>query len=129
MRSPRRSNAKASGKSGRGGGWLLPLLLLSPALVLLIALGAALRGTAIEAERPLIRDTDGRARVVIGQAVPRVPGQPAAVAAPAPPEFGLFIYGEGDRWIVNLMAAGREKDDSASLNMMSPDETVESNLS
>ena len=40
MRSPRRSSAKASGKHGRGGRWLLPLLLLSPALVLLLGIVA-----------------------------------------------------------------------------------------
>jgi len=40
MRSPRRSSAKAFGKSGRGRGWLLPLFLLSPALVLLLGIVA-----------------------------------------------------------------------------------------
>ena len=40
MRSPKRSSAKASGTARRGGGWLLPLLLLSPALVLLLGIVA-----------------------------------------------------------------------------------------
>ena len=40
MRSPRRSSAKASRGSGRGGGWLLPLFLLSPALALLVGIVA-----------------------------------------------------------------------------------------
>lgn len=40
MRSPKRSSAKASAKSGRGRGWLLPLFLLSPALVLLLGIVA-----------------------------------------------------------------------------------------
>jgi multiple sugar transport system permease protein len=47
MRSPRRSSAEASGKSGRGGGWLLPLFLLSPALVLLLGIVAYPIGRAI----------------------------------------------------------------------------------
>lgn len=40
MRLPKRSSAKASAKSGRGRGWLLPLFLLSPALVLLLGIVA-----------------------------------------------------------------------------------------
>jgi len=40
MRSPKRSSAKASGRTRRGGSWLLPLLLLSPALVLLLGIVA-----------------------------------------------------------------------------------------
>jgi multiple sugar transport system permease protein len=40
MRSPRRSSARASGGAGRGGSWILPLLLLSPALVLLLGIVA-----------------------------------------------------------------------------------------
>lgn len=40
MRSPKRSSAKASGTARRGGSWLLPLLLLSPALVLLLGIVA-----------------------------------------------------------------------------------------
>jgi multiple sugar transport system permease protein len=40
MRSPRRSSAEALAKSGRGRGWLLPLFLLSPALVLLLGIVA-----------------------------------------------------------------------------------------
>lgn len=40
MRSPKRSSAKASGRTKRGGSWLLPLLLLSPALVLLLGIVA-----------------------------------------------------------------------------------------
>ncbi len=99
------------------------------ALVLLVGLGAGARGATLEAERVVIRDAEGRARVMIGQAVPRVPGQPAAIAAFAQPEFGLFIYGEGDRQLVNLTAEGRERDGSASLNMMSPDEKVAAELS
>lgn len=40
MRSPRRSSAKASRGNGRGRTWLLPLLLLSPALALLLGIVA-----------------------------------------------------------------------------------------
>ncbi|MEI8188652.1 MAG: hypothetical protein WCI75_02905, partial [candidate division NC10 bacterium] len=40
MRSPKRSSAKASGRTKWGGSWLLPLLLLSPALVLLLGIVA-----------------------------------------------------------------------------------------
>lgn len=40
MRSPRLSSAEASAKSGRGRRWLLPLLLPSPALVLLLGIVA-----------------------------------------------------------------------------------------
>lgn len=40
MRSPKRLSAKASDAAGRGGSWLLPLLLLSPALVLLLGIVA-----------------------------------------------------------------------------------------
>jgi multiple sugar transport system permease protein len=40
MRSPRRSSAKAYGSQGRGRSWLLPLFLLSPALVLLLGIVA-----------------------------------------------------------------------------------------
>jgi multiple sugar transport system permease protein len=40
MRSPRRSSAKASRGSGRGRRWILPLFLLSPALVLLLGIVA-----------------------------------------------------------------------------------------
>ena len=37
---PKRSSVKASGAGGRGGSWLLPLFLLSPALVLLLGIVA-----------------------------------------------------------------------------------------
>lgn len=47
MRSPRRSSAKASGESGRGRGWLLPLFLLSPALALLLGIVAYPIGRAV----------------------------------------------------------------------------------
>jgi multiple sugar transport system permease protein len=40
MRSPRRSSAKASRGGGRGRTWVLPLLLLSPALALLLGIVA-----------------------------------------------------------------------------------------
>ena len=40
MRSPRRSSAKASERHERGRSWLLPLFLLSPALVLLLGIVA-----------------------------------------------------------------------------------------
>jgi multiple sugar transport system permease protein len=40
MKSPRRSSAKASRGSGRGRRWILPLFLLSPALVLLLGIVA-----------------------------------------------------------------------------------------
>jgi multiple sugar transport system permease protein len=40
MTSQQRSSAKAAGTPGRGGSWLLPLLLLAPALILLVGIVA-----------------------------------------------------------------------------------------
>ncbi len=47
MRSPRRSSARAVGTGGRGRTWLLPLFLLSPALILLLGIVAYPIGRAI----------------------------------------------------------------------------------
>jgi multiple sugar transport system permease protein len=47
MRSPRRSSGNAPGTGGRGRTWLLPLLLLSPALVLLLGIVAYPIGRAV----------------------------------------------------------------------------------
>jgi len=47
MRSPRRSSARVVGTGGRGRRWLLPLFLLSPALILLLGIVAYPIGRAI----------------------------------------------------------------------------------
>ena len=65
------------------------------------------QSSAFEGTRLVIRDSGGRPRVMIGQAVPRVPGQPAEIAKLAEPEFGLFVYGDDGKELLHLTGRSR----------------------
>jgi hypothetical protein len=86
------------------------------ALILLIALGAAPRSTTLEAEQLVIRDSGGRARIIIGQAAPRMQGWPTNL--PLGEKYGLFICDEAERELAHLAAEGG----MSGLQLMSPDE-------
>lgn len=78
-------------------------------LLLLVTVGAAPKGTTLDAERLVIRSPNGKVRAILGIEMPRrgwpqFPASETKAEKPyqPPPEFGLFIYGDGGVEVARL---------------------------
>ncbi len=76
-------------------------------LLLLAGVGAAPRGTTLEAERLILRDASGKPRLVLGvetpqRGWPQPPASPEKKAPSPQQELGLFLYGQNGVEVARL---------------------------